>query len=153
MTDLRGATGETGATGATGKTGATGPAGPQGDVSTLEREFAKEAAQVLGQKKVRFTDRRLLAIYLGLTLAVVVFLTMFARAEQKAEERNREFQSAITHMCNDLNDSHDRVNALLDQLAASAASRTDRTPEQKAEAQRVYAGLKLADLSCPPLGG
>lgn len=119
------------------------------DVTPLERQFAKEAAQVLGEKKVRFTDRRLLVLYLALTIAVITFLTMFARAEAKAEDRNREFQVAITQVCTDLEESHTRINDLLDQLAVSAANRSDRTEAEKAEAARVYAGLKLADLTCP----
>lgn len=119
------------------------------EATPLERQIALEAAQVLGAKKVRFTDRRLLVLYLALTLSIMAFLTMFARQEHAAELRNREFQHAITGVCDDLEESHARVNQLLDQLAESAATRTDRTPEEKAEAARVYRGLKLADLTCP----
>jgi uncharacterized protein HemX len=115
----------------------------------LEREVAAQAAQVLAEKKVRFTDRRLLVLYLALTLAIMVFLTMFARQERAAEESNRQFQHAITGVCTDLEESHTRINQLLDQLATSASTRPDRTPEQKAETAKVYQGLKLADLKCP----
>src|SRR6478609_7527083 len=127
---MRGIVGRPGPKGATGATGETGPIGPAGDVSGLEQAFAIEAAHVLGEKKVRFTDRRLLILYGALVLAIVAFLTMFARAEERADAQNREFQHAITRICNDLNDSHVRVNALLDQLAATSQTRTDRTPEE-----------------------
>lgn len=114
-----------------------------------ETELHQVIAKELGEKKVRFTDRRLLIIYLVLTVAIIVFLAMFAEAERRSQAQNEEFEVAITQVCDDLQDSHENINGLLDQLATSAANRPDRTPEQKAEAARIYQGLKLARLTCP----
>lgn len=146
-----GRTGTTGAVGANGAVGATGATGPQGEATDLERVFAEHVAYALGERKLRLTDRRLLILYLSLIAGLVTVLWLFSRQEQQTEQRNREFQTAITTVCVDLNDSHERVNGLLEQLAESAASRPDRTPEEQARAREVYEGLKLAELDCPPL--
>ena len=133
--------GERGERGRAGDHGQDGRDGRDSDVE-FEKQVADALAQALGERRLRLTDRRLLALYVLFCAALIL---MFWTLDRQFEV----YRAAATKVCQQNNTGNRNVNQLLERLAQSAMANTSRTPAENAKAAETYRGLRLPISDCP----
>lgn len=142
----RGEQGERGQTGDHGQDGRDGR-----DADFYEDPAINTAiAEALGEKKMRSTDRRLWFLLAFLALGMGLMFWTLEQDQDRNDERDAAFRSAVVKVCEKTNTDNRKVNAVLDQLAVSAASRADLTPAEAQERAATYRSLRLSITECPP---
>lgn len=142
----RGDPGHRGDPGIPGLVGAAGPPGASVDGAAGPTGLTGAA----GKGTVKATDRRMLFILLFVVAAMTVMFFALQSVINRTQSRERTFERQIVLNCQLIGDGNQKVNDVLDQLAAAASSDKGQTPAQRAEAVKGYQALHLPTPTCPP---
>lgn len=136
---------------------------------TSDVEINTAIAKALGERKLKFTDRRLLIIYLVIVLVGLYVLhhgnvqsnsikktqktlstivTSLNTAETQLKEEQQRFEKATTLTCGELNGVIISYDSYLASVRDSLVSRTDLPAEVKSKLLAAYSKAYHAPLNC-----
>lgn len=124
------------------------PRRPAVDLEQLppeERQVVAAAAHALGERRVRWTDRRLLIIFL-LLVGIVAYL---ANDQRNAKHEQRNFVRVERGNCQSLNATIVKIDRYSDRQAASVRHRTDLSPAVKAQTLKNLTDFRIPLQVCP----
>lgn len=108
------------------------------DLPPEERVVAHATARALGEQRVKWTDRRLLIIFV-LLVAIVAYIVQDQRSFKAVERRN----------CQSLNRTIAKIDHYSDNQAATVRRRTDLSPAAKAATLKNFADFRIPLQVCP----
>jgi uncharacterized protein HemX len=128
-----------------------------------EKVIADTAAKILGERKVRFADRRLQILFVLLILILgglgaqqkhLRSQQQSLRSQQQQQDSDRrKFEAAERVLCYQINAIIVKNNSYVDQLSVQVERRTNLTPTEKQALLRTYAQSHLPELGCADLPG